>query len=128
VLFFYFDYFGVFRYFYGLAFILYWRFRDRLTSFTKYLFMCFFVSFLNKLAYFMFFDFHFNSINFIYLFLPRKPHLQDPAVYNFSYPAVIHPWIRFVLSLLKVDPFSFAKFNNSLYYFWNTLLLFLQLC
>ena len=46
---------------------------------------------LNRLAYLMFFDFHYSFMYFIYSFLPKKFHIHDPATFGASYPAIMHP-------------------------------------
>jgi hypothetical protein len=126
LMFFYFDYFGILRFLSAYMHIYYWHFRNSLTSFAKYHIVSFFVSLINRLAYFMFFDYHYNFINCVYSFLPKKFHIQDPLVYNSAYPAIPHPWIKSLLELLRFDIFFFARSHGSLVYSINFLGLFLR--
>lgn len=83
---------------------------------------------MNKIAYFMFFDYHYSASVFIYSFLPRKYHIHDPLVYGSSYPALPHPWVKNILVFFKLEFIYYLKVFNSYNLYWfNLLKNFLQL-
>lgn len=71
--------------------LFYWKFLQNLNLLKSNFIYTLAFQTLNKIAYLMFFDFHYSSMYFIYSFLPKKFHIHDPAIFGVSYPAIIHP-------------------------------------